>query len=359
MNERAAVAEAFELLAEIVRRAPVVTEVQRALAVREGGAPTDRILEVLLSGGSSQRWLIEVKATPIEPRTAQLVALQLRDALARGIGSYAVVVAPFVSARAGEVLAQAGIGFADLSGNCRIAAGSLYVERTGFGNAFARKATARSLFTPGSERVLRALLDPGLQGHLWTLRELADRSFPGASLGQVHKVTRLLKEQLHVRRERAGLLVVEPATLLRSWANAYRADRSKARHYYSPLDSDELRLRLVQANQQAEEAEGGVLASFSAAEQWAPVVRQHRFFVYWIGDLRPLEGALELKPVDSGENVVIYEPYDEGVLYPGDMPGVPATYPVQTYLDLRASPARGEEAAAAIFDRCLRNAYER
>lgn len=359
MNERAAVAEAFELLAEIVRRAPVVTEVQPALGVREGGAPADGMLEVLLSGGSSQRWLIEVKATPIEPRTAQLVALQLRDALARGIGSYAVVVAPFVSARSGEILARAGIGFADLSGNCRIASGTLYVERTGFGNAFARKARARSLFTPGSERVLRALLDPGLQGHLWTLRELADRSFPGASLGQVHKVTRLLREQLHLRQEHGGLVVVEPGGLLRSWAAAYRPERSRARHYYSPLGSAELRTRLVQANRQAEEGEGGVLASFSAAELWAPVVRQHRFFAYWIGDLRPLEGELELKPVDSGENVVVYEPYDWGVLYWSGMADEPVTCPVQTYLDLRASPARGEEAAAAIFDRCLKNAYER
>lgn len=358
MNERAAVAEAFEFLADIVKRAPVVRGVQPALGVREGDAPADGMLEVLLTGGSTQRWLIEVKATPIEPRTAQLVALQLRDALARGIGSYAVVVAPFVSARAGEVLAQAGIGFADLSGNCRIAAGSLYVERTGFVNAFARKPLLRNLFTPGSERVLRALLDPGLQGRKWALRELADASFPGVSLGQVHKVTRLLEEQLHVRRGDAGLVVVEPATLLRSWANAYRADRSKARHYYSPLDSAELRARLAQANRKSVKGGRGVLASFSAAEQRAPVVRQHRFFAYWIGDSRPLEEVLELKAVESGDNVVIYKPYDEGVLYPGDIPGVAATCPVQTYLDVRASPARGEEAAAAIFDRCLKHAYE-
>lgn len=161
-----------------------------------------------------------------------------------------------------------------------------------------------------------------------------------------------------MRREREGLVVVEPGVLLRSWAAAYRPERSRARHYYSPLDSVELRSRLVRTNEQAKEAEGGVLASFSAAELWAPVVRQHRFFVYWIGDLRPLEGALELNPVGSGENVVVYEPYDEGVLYWSGMADESVTCAVQTYLDLRASPARGEEAAAAIFDRCLKPAYE-
>ena len=101
----------------------------------------------------------------------------------------------------------------------------------------------------------------------------------------------------------------------------------------------------------------GVLASFSAAEILAPHVRQHRFFAYWRGDRGKLLEALELKPADSGENVVILEPYDEGVFYPSRGGAVPLTSPVQTYLDLNASPARGEEAAGAVFDKYLREAY--
>ncbi|MBP7799558.1 MAG: hypothetical protein KA072_13130 [Thermoanaerobaculaceae bacterium] len=128
---------------------------------------------------------------------------------------------------------------------------------------------------------------------------------------------------------------------------------------YSPLEPPEFGVRLQRANGRAGPRGGGALASFSAAEVRAPVVRQHRFFAYWTGDLGPLRETLELKPVESGDNVVLYEPYDEGVLYPGDVEGVALTCPVQTYLDLRASPARGEEAAAAIFDRCLKGAYER
>ena len=103
----------------------------------------------------------------------------------------------------------------------------------------------------------------------------------------------------------------------------------------------------------------GALASFSAAEVLAPFVRQHRFFLYWRGDVKPLVRALELKPVGAGEAVVAYTPYDEGVLYPAGAADPPVTSPVQTYLDLRAAPGRGEEAAQAVFDTFLRRAYRR
>jgi hypothetical protein len=88
-------------------------------------------------------------------------------------------------------------------------------------------------------------------------------------------------------------------------------------------------------------------------------VRQHRFLMYWKGDRKKLVAALEVKPVSSGDNVVILEPYDDGVLYPFPAAPVAVTGPVQTYLDLMASPARGEEAAQAVFERYLRRAYAR
>ena len=66
---------------------------------------------------------------------------------------------------------------------------------------------------------------------------------------------------------------------------------------------------------------------------------------------------LELKAVDRGENVVVYEPYDDGVFYWAPQVEEPVTCVVQTYLDLRAAPGRGEEAAEAVFDRWLKKAY--
>lgn len=346
----------LEALKQAVARAPVVRRVSARRMKRGDDRAPDALLDVA-ADGAAWRWLVQLKATPVEPRSAEALASELQGWLAAGLGEYGIVVAPYVSPRSAEILARAGVGFVDLSGNCSIATGPLYIERVGFPNASKRKAGLRSLFTPGAERVLRAVLDPATQGRAWTLRELATAAFPGVSLGQAHRVAKLLEDQVHVRRESKGLVVLEPAKLLHAWAGAYRPDRSRATRCYSPLAPGDLRARLGAVNRQAQDGEGGVLASFSAGEVLAPAVRQHRFFAYWRGDLSRLPRALELKPVDSGENVVILEPYDDGVLYPFDHEGEAVTCPVQTYLDLRGSAARGEEAAEAVFDRYLARAY--
>lgn len=205
--------------------------------------------------------------------------------------------------------------------------------------------------------MLRALLDPEHIGRTWTIRSLADAAFPGISVGQAHRVVKLLEEQTFFRRSEEGLVLKEPDKLLGEWVKAYRFERTRATRYYSPLRAAELQNRLAIVDWRAKEGTGGALASFSAAEILAPHVRQHRLFAYWRGRRENLVEALELKPVDSGENVVILEPYDEGVLYPWGRGAIPVTGPVQTYLDVHASPARGEEAAGAVFDRCLKDAY--
>jgi hypothetical protein len=68
---------------------------------------------------------------------------------------------------------------------------------------------------------------------------------------------------------------------------------------------------------------------------------------------------LEVKEVSSGENVVILEPYDDGVFYQEqrqDDGGI-CTGPVQTYLDVNASGGRGPEAAEHILATVLRGRW--
>jgi hypothetical protein len=61
-----------------------------------------------------------------------------------------------------------------------------------------------------------------------------------------------------------------------------------------------------------------------------------------------LVDRLRLKPVSSGANVTLIEPYDEGVLYGArEIERAPVVSPVQLYLDLTKTKGRGEEAASA------------
>jgi Transcriptional regulator, AbiEi antitoxin, Type IV TA system len=318
----------------------------------------DAALSLRLNDGASQRWAIETKRLPLEPYGAGILALSFPARIAKGAGDYGVILAPFVSPRSAAILARAGVGYCDLVGNCRLAFGSLFIERRGHPNALARKASLRSLFTPGAGRVLRALLDPHHQKRGWTVRELARSAYPGVSVGQAHKVAKRLRQEAFLVHRKEGWRIAEPAKLLAKWGDNYRFDRSAATRYYSPFKAGALRERFLEfAAAPGKGDPRGLLASFTAADVLAPYVRQHRFFAFWSGDRTRLAKALALKPVGSGENVVILRPYDEGVFYPAGVTNEPVTCPVQTYLDLKASPARGEEAAQAVYDKYLKRAY--
>jgi hypothetical protein len=71
--------------------------------------------------------------------------------------------------------------------------------------------------------------------------------------------------------------------------------------------------------------------------------------VYVEGDLAAVAAAAQIKPVDSGPNILLLTPYDEGVFYAASpIEGAMIASPVQVYLDVISSRARGEEAAEAI-----------
>ncbi len=76
--------------------------------------------------------------------------------------------------------------------------------------------------------------------------------------------------------------------------------------------------------------------------------------VTWKG----LQSSLSLKRSDSGANVTLYAPYDEGVLY-GARPidGICIASPVQVYLDLLGMKGRGEEAAKALLEEVIRRSW--
>ena len=71
--------------------------------------------------------------------------------------------------------------------------------------------------------------------------------------------------------------------------------------------------------------------------------------------LSALAQGFEAKPVDSGENVVVLIPDDDGVFYMANAGYVgehrmPCTQPVQTYVDVFHCGGRGQEAAEAALE---------
>lgn len=94
------------------------------------------------------------------------------------------------------------------------------------------------------------------------------------------------------------------------------------------------------------------LSAFSSAARVAPFVRYHRITAYVDRDVAELAKRLKLKQVTSGENVTLLIPYDLGVFYDSrEIEGVLIASPIQIYLDLMASPGRGEEAAGFLYEK--------
>ena len=101
-------------------------------------------------------------------------------------------------------------------------------------------------------------------------------------------------------------------------------------------------------------------AAFSAAEFQAPHVRQPKTWLFIGADWEDeCAAAIEAKPVDSGENLVVLIPEDSGVFYLRETEGdrLACTNPVQTYVDLCHCGGRGDEAAEALLEQNLKPAW--
>ena len=303
------------------------------------------------------RWGVEIKIRSLEPREAGLLGARLAEVKAEQRLDGMMVLAPFVSEAAAESLEKRGIGYWDASGNCRIWSGALYVERKGFPNRYARQASQGSPFTRAGQRLLRPLLDPEFIGRTWTLRDLGKAAHPGVSLGQAHALAKVLENQNYISRSSDGIRVLDPEKLLRAWAREAKPPRLTQRRFYSSLSQDAFRKRFQEVLPGLKPEVKALLASFTAASELAPFVRQHRSFLYWSGDLGPLQQALELQIVPDGENVVAILAPDEGVFYGWEPGRPPVICPVQTFIDLLQAGGRGDEAAEHLFDRILKPRY--
>ena len=68
-----------------------------------------------------------------------------------------------------------------------------------------------------------------------------------------------------------------------------------------------------------------------------------------------IEKSLNIKPVQSGANLMLVIPYDEGVFYNlKEIDNCCVAAPIQVFLDLRNMKNRGEEAAEFLFEQVIR-----
>ena len=351
VKERGLAPEAADRLLETVREAPFLADASIRRERARGDSRIDFVFSIR-AATIDRRLVCEVKSSG-QPRIARETCLDLVDYARSDKRAYPVFIAPYISPEAASICEGYGVGYLDMAGNCRLVFDRVFIRREGYRKSAIQKRDLRSLYSPKAERVLRVLLTAGKRS--WKMQELADEA--DVSLGQIANVKKILADREWIDIEPSGFslrsLEDEALPMLKEWAANYRFSRNSPADYYSLKTIPQMEAELAAASRQFNVRLA--FTGFAGAARFAPAVRYQRITAYAGGDISVLLERLGLKPVTSGANVTIIQPYDEGVFYgTREMEDAPIVSPVQLYLDLEQTKGRGEEAAAAILEEVIK-----
>jgi hypothetical protein len=317
-------------------------------------SPCDVVLQVT-SKEAKFDVLVQAKAR-ITPQTAMSVCERLAKTPRSVIP---LVFAPVISPRVAEILGQCGIGYVDQAGNCRIRSTRhrLLIDRQGYKSPARPPKGIADLFAPKSSRIIRAMLAQPVKG--WQVRELAVHRDIEVSAGLVAKVKRTLIEESYAIEHERLLYLRDPVGLLENWAKSNSGPAEQLPMFFRG-NTEEAEQAVAQWAQDNNIA--FVLGGLSAAWRLAPEVRynvaavyveRHGFDREMLDHLESYQGG---KTVETGANLLLWRPYDRWVFvgsYRESGNGLPVASAIQTYLDLKRLGGRGEEAAAAVYEKLI------
>jgi hypothetical protein len=311
----------------------------------------DALLEVCAPDGACSTLLLEAK-NRAEPKDVPRIIDQLmryRQLPGEKEESTPVLVAPFLSARTRERLEEFGVGYADLTGNIRVALNhpALFVQASGAERDPRREERpARTLKGAKAGRVVRALCDftPPVG-----VRELAGRS--GVDPSYVSRVFTLLEKEDLIRRESRGPVTdVDWRALIRRWTQDYSLFGSnRTSTYLEPRGLGSLLRKLRGSDLRY--AVTGSLGSASVAP-----VASARLAVLFVDDMDDAAERLDLRPAEAGANVILAEPFDLVVYERSrEQEGISYVALSQNAADLLTSPGRGPNEAEELMDWMAKN----
>ena len=221
----------------------------------------------------------------------------------------ALVVARRLSPRTRGILSDGGISWLEPDGDCRIALGGLFIERSLGGSRRREPGAAETrfvadLFSGGALRIVRWLLiEPERP---WALSDMASRA--GLTLGFVSRTFKTLARDAYVERARGSTRLRDRDALLDAWVPA-PAPADVPLERVSLADGPSAVLRSIR---ELGAPSRYAITAEAAAEQIAPYARFSRVELY-VDDPAAWDRALSLTPVPRGGNVVLIRPVDRGV----------------------------------------------
>lgn len=301
--------------------------------------------------GRSVQLIAEIKNSG-QPRLAREAVNQILRYRSKIPDAYFIFVAPYISQKSTEICRSEEVGYLDLSGNCLLSFDNIFIERKDHPNQFKEKRALKSLYTPKAERIIRVLLcNPGKK---WHVKALAAES--GVSLGQTSNVKRALEDREILSGKRGGFSLEEPGLILREWTENYDYRKNSLQETYSLMNATDIERAF--AAYCGKNNTRYALTGFSGAARVEPAVRYNRAMIYAVDLPEQAFSELSLKAVDSGGNLLLFTPYDDGVFYGStEIDGAQVVSNIQLYLDLVGFRGRGEDAAEILLERTIEKAW--
>ncbi len=318
----------------------------------EKQALVDLVIDLKTKTGKTYEIWIEAKSQGL-PRNIRLAISQLNSYMKGRKNIYGLVVAPFLSEVSRRICVESGFNYLDLSGNYLLKLPGIYMKSDGKPNKYPSTRPLRSVFSPKSTRLLRVLLNDPKKP--WYVKDLAKTS--NLSLGQVSNLKRELLNYDYLAETDGGKLILKsPEQLLLKWTEKYSYTNNEMASFYSLDDIGVIEDKIAQtaSSQDLQYA----FSLISGSMRVAPFLRLKRVFAYIEYDLAKFAEACQFKKVDSGANVILMRPYDEGVFYfKQKVENVSIVSDVQLYLDLNSYKERGQEAAEFILKERLKKIW--
>jgi hypothetical protein len=345
-NERAIVTAAASHLAETLSRVPFLELGEPEIELKSGCD----LLFMVSKGKKQSRLAVEVKSHA-QMRDARLALDQLQRFCSNQPKSYPVFCSQYLSPSIRDFCQESRLGFFDFAGNCRLVFDDVFIERAAPDPRPLEKKRLRSLFAPMAARVLRRVFNE--PHRVWKVMALADEARVSPATASLLK-DKLIGEE-YAREQGDGFVLHRPARLLQAWSSQYQYKQNERLEFYGQEPHHELEQRFADYCKQHDIEYGFTL--FSGASRIAPFTRgitQAQAYVTSGEIALQLAKALQIKPVDSGGNLLVLVPADEDMLFGKQkVDGAIVVSDIQVYLDLASHAARGRENAEFLLERRL------
>lgn len=335
--------EAISWLQELL---PKGWQIEQVAQGPSGEDPHDWAIRLTAPNGMGAAIAVEEKRS-LPPRAALTflppIAQRVR-AMSGGVPL--LLVAPWLSRRTQELLADQDVNYLDLTGNALISLSNppLFIKTEGASrNPRPQQQGPARLRGPKAGRLIRFLLDVRPP---YTASELAKET--RLTPGYVSRLLDALYAEALIERPRRGAVeAVDLVNLVRRWAESYEVFRSnQTESWIAPRGPKELLERLKVSS--PSESRFVVSGSFAAAAM-APVTAP-ALLIGYCDQPASLAREFDLLPSQEGANVILMKPYDPVVWERASFYGLTYASPPQVAVDCLTGNGRMPEEGEALLE---------